>query len=172
MYTENDKPNTINVYAKSKLLGEKLIQENSDDFVIIRTNFYGFNPNNSSLFNWVLESLSQTKKIVGYSDIIFNPIEISNLCELIVDIEQSNYNGILHVSSDKPISKYEFIVEIAKNLGYNTNLISCDSIDNYELVAKRPKNTSLDNKKLKQNFHTKIISMKDWLLNQKNIHIF
>jgi dTDP-4-dehydrorhamnose reductase len=170
MYAETDKPNPINVYAKSKLLGEKNIQKHSDNFVIIRTNFYGYNPNNSSLFNWILNSLNQGEKIIGYSDVFFNPVEISNLCELIVDIEKSNYNGILHVSSDKPISKYEFILEIATNLGYDTNLIFSDSIDNYDLVAKRPKNTSLNNKKFKQNFSKKIIPMKNWLINQKNLH--
>ena len=39
-YSEEDVPNPINVYGKSKLMGEQKIKENSNNYVIIRTNFY------------------------------------------------------------------------------------------------------------------------------------
>ena len=46
-YSEEDIPNPISIYGKSKLLGEKLIQENTEDFLIFRTSgIISKNPNN------------------------------------------------------------------------------------------------------------------------------
>ena len=41
MYSEGDIPHPINIYGESKFRGEKLVKENSENFIIVRTNFYG-----------------------------------------------------------------------------------------------------------------------------------
>ena len=58
MYAEDDIMNPINTYAKSKMLGERLISENLENYVIIRTSFYGFHSQNKFLFNWLSRSMS------------------------------------------------------------------------------------------------------------------
>lgn len=170
MYQEKDIPNPINVYGSSKLLGEQLVKENSDNYVIVRTNFYGFNENGNFLFNWILNNLREKIPFIGFTDIIFNPLEITNLSNMIVEISDNEYNGILHLSSDEAISKYDFALKIATTFGLNQEYVQKGLVDDVNgLIAKRPKNTTLSNKKMKQLLNTRIISVDEGLQNINNM---
>jgi len=129
LYQEEDNPNPVNVYGKSKLLGENLIQKLSKNYVIIRTNMYGYNPDGRFLFNWILNSLRENKEIVGFHDVIFNPIEISNLSKLIIKVGDTSFNGILHLGSDDVINKLQFALQIAEVFKLNKNLVKKGSIN-------------------------------------------
>lgn len=164
MYSEEDIPNPINIYAQSKLLGEQLVKENSDNHIIIRTNFYGYNREGNFLFNWILENLRANKTIIGFDDVIFTPLEISNLSKMIIDISKKDYNGIIHLASDKTISKYQFAVQIAETLEFDPNLVKKGYLDEHKgFIAKRPKNTSLSNRKAMKILDTKIVTLCEWL---------
>jgi len=168
LYTEDDIPNPINVYAKSKYLAENYVSEFCKNSVIIRTNFYGNNIHGKSLFNWIYNMLKENKTINGFTDVIFSPLEISNLSEFLVELTSTNYNGILNLSSDIPISKYDFAKKIANGLNFNEKLIHKSTLETNTLVAPRPKNTSLSNKKMKSFLKTSITSVDYWLKNIQN----
>ena len=167
-YTEKDKPNPINVYAKSKVIGEENIINNCLNHVIVRTNFYGNHPQGKSLFNNILLKLKNREQFTGFDDVIFSPLEVSNLSDLISDVTFSKYRGILNLSSNQSISKYQFCCKMANTFGFDSNLIKRGSIEDVGFIAKRPKNTSLDNKKSKQFTKSKIMSLDDWLLKIKD----
>jgi len=167
-YTEEDKPNPINVYAKSKVIGEENIMKNCLNHVIVRTNFYGNHPKGKSLFNNILSKLKNREQFTGFDDVIFSPLEVSNLSDIISDVTFSNYSGILNLSSNESISKYQFCCKIADAFGFDSNLIKKGSIEDVGFIAKRPKNTSLDNTKSKQFIKSKIMSLDDWLLKIKD----
>lgn len=162
-YTEEETPNPINEYAKTKKLGEDLISEISNEFTIIRTNFYGYDKNGKYLFNWILNNFKKSHPITAFDDVIFNPLEVGNLSDLLIELLQTNHSGIIHLSSDEIISKYEFAKKIAKTLGFDETLISRGSIRNANLIAKRPLNTSLSNQKAKKLLKTNISSLEEWL---------
>ncbi len=163
MYNEEDVPIPINEYAKSKKLGEDLVTNISNEFIIIRTNFFGYNDNGKFLFNWIFENLKKDNTITAFDDVIFNPLETENLSDLIIELLQTNYSGILHLGSDKIQSKYQFAKKIAKELGFDETLILKGSIKNANFMAKRPLDTSLSNLKSKKILKTKIQSLEDWL---------
>ena len=168
MYSENDSPNPINVYGKSKLLGEKLIQENLEDHIIIRTNFYGINQKNTGLLNWIIQRLSDGERIIGFDNIIFNPLHVSDLSKLILEIAQSDYRGVLHLASNDVLSKFEFAVKVADIFHLNKNLITKGTSNDIDLIATRPRNTSLSNKKSQKVINTKINSLDESLITIKN----
>ena len=59
-YSEEDKPNPISSYGKSKFLGEKFILENTENFLIFRTSgIISRNPNN---FIFKIISASESQK--------------------------------------------------------------------------------------------------------------
>jgi len=164
MYSEEDTPHPINVYGKSKFLAEKFVKQNSSNYVIVRTNFYGFNTVGKYFFNWVLDTLKRNdKEITGFSDIIFNPLEISNLSRMIVELSQKNFRGIIHLSSDEILSKYQFILKVAEVFKLNKDLIKKGLAENFEFVAKRPKNTSLYNGKANSLLKTPNITIMEGL---------
>lgn len=149
-YSEEDIPNPVNTYSKSKLLGEKYIQEILENYIIIRTNFYGLDDDRKTLLNWIISTLQKNETLTGFEDVFFSPLEVSNLSDLIIELALKPINGIIHLASDKRISKYQFIMEVAEIFGFNKDLISQGSLNDAKLIAKRPRDTSLSNLKSKK----------------------
>jgi len=168
MYDENDVPNPKNIYAKTKLEGEKKVTKECSNSVIVRTNFYGIDNSRKYLFNNMLEKLKQKQDIIGFDDVHFTPLSVENLSQQITDVTFSNYNGIIHLGSDKKISKYEFCKIMAQKLGFGENYVKQGSIDNLSFIAERPKNTSLNNKVSKSIVKHKSIEFEDWLESKKD----
>ncbi len=162
-YDEDDQPNPINVYAKSKVLGEKLVMDEYPESVIIRTNFFGHNNQKKFLFNWILDELKRNVSITGFDDVIFTPLEIQNLSKMIIELSGINFSGIIHLASDETISKYQFAIKIAEIFNLNEKLIVKGSVEDMKMIAKRPKNSSLSNRKSKLILKTRFCSIESSL---------
>ncbi len=141
-YSEDSSPDPINFYAKTKLEGEKFVSSKTSDYVVIRTNFYGLSSNGNGLLNWILRNLVNKKKFMGFDDVVFNPLWVGNLAECLVRLADIPYTGILNVAGNQTLSKYEFAITVAENLGYKDAKIKKVSSDQMpSLVARRPKKT-------------------------------
>jgi dTDP-4-dehydrorhamnose reductase len=162
-YKENDIPNPINEYAKSKKAGEDYVSNNIENHSIVRTNFYGEHMGGEFLFNWIIHNLKNRKQIIGFDDVVFTPLEITNLSNMLLELATSDHRGIIHLASDNAISKYQFAKTVATTLGFDDSLISKGSITNMKFIAKRPLNTSLDNSLARKTLFTKPVSLEDWL---------
>jgi len=163
MYSESDVPNPINEYGKSKLLGEKLVTQTLENVTIVRTNFYGYNEEGKFLFNWILKNLQEHKNFIAFEDVIFNPLEIMNLSQMIIELVNLNYKGIIHLSSDNVMSKYRFACDIADNLNFDKNVIHKANLADAKLFAVRPLNTTLSNKTANKLLKTKQLTLNEWL---------
>jgi len=163
-YDENDVPHPINIYGQSKLQGENFVKNCLENFMILRTNFFGYNEERKNLFTWIYTMLKQQKEFTGFSDVFFNPLEISNLCHIIIEILTIKENGILHLTSDAQISKYDFARKVANTFEFDKNLIKKGSINDADFIAKRSLNTSLSNNKAKSLLKSQIISIDDSLI--------
>lgn len=168
-YSETDSPNPINEYAKSKKKGEDLVRKFLENSVVVRTNFYGNNTEEKFLFNWILKNLKDCKKFIGFANIMFNPLEIENLSTSLLELAESKYTGVLHMGSNKACSKYKFAKTIAVKLGYDDNLIIKNNLCDNELVARRPHNTTLDNKLAKKILKKQPMDLETWLEKMKQI---
>lgn len=167
MYSEEDLPNPINEYGKTKKLGEDLIKKTVDEFIIIRTNFYGTFTQKTNLFDWVVKNLKNKNEIVGFSDIIFNPLEVHNLSSMILELGTSKFNGIIHLASDEIFSKFEFCLKIAQNMDFSNKLIKKGKIIDSKLIAPRPLNTTLSNDLAKKTLSEKPLKLEDFLKKNK-----
>ena len=111
----------------------------------------------------MLEKLKRKQEIIGFDDVYFTPLPVENLGEQIIDIVFSDFKGIIHLGSDEKISKYEFCKIMAEKLGFGEEQIKPGSIDDTGFLAKRPKNTSLNNGFSKSIVKHKSIGFADWL---------
>lgn len=168
MYSEADIPNPINEYGKSKLLGEKLVLETLDTATIVRTNFYGYNNEKKFFFNWLLNELKEKRSITGFHDVIFTPLEITNLSDMILELITLNHHGIIHLASNQTISKYEFAKKVAIEFNFRQEQIVKGNITDAQFFAKRPLNTSLNNSLAKKILKTMPVSIEDSLRILKN----
>lgn len=149
-YNETDIPGPRNSYSKSKYDGELRTSRYFKRHIIIRTNIYGFHvPNKSSLAEWALKELDAGIKISGFDDVYFNPVYVGQLAEIILQLIQIEYNGVINIASQNYISKYSFLVKLAKKFKLNVDLIEKKSIDSVTFKAVRPRNTTLSVHKLK-----------------------
>jgi len=112
-YNEKSKPNAVDVYGKSKALGE--INDNNN--LTIRTSTIGHELLTSyGLLNWFL---NQDSKCDGFSKAIFNGFPTVYFAKILEKILLKKITGILHVSGVK-ISKYRLLKKINKI--YNKNI--------------------------------------------------
>jgi dTDP-4-dehydrorhamnose reductase len=147
---ETSPKNPINLYYKSKSLSEDYILHNHNCSIIIRTNMYGFHKNwRGSLVEWAINNLKSNVEFPGFHDVLFNPLYTKQIALIIEKLFSLNFNGIIHLGSETPISKLEFIVKLAIELGYDQNLVYPKSIDDLNVVP-RNKYAVLNTEKLRK----------------------
>ena len=158
-YVEDDTPNPINYYGKTKLESEKIISK-LDDFLIFRTSvLYGFlskkmletRSKYSKSMNfglWVLHKLHQSKNIQIVNDQFSNPTLADNLAEIIFESIEKNLIGVYHATDIGCVSRFDFVQKIAKKFNYNLDLIQEISSSELNQFAKRSSKICLDCSKI------------------------
>jgi dTDP-4-dehydrorhamnose reductase len=150
-YKESDQVSPLNVYAKSKLEGERAVAEVLPESLIIRTNIYGWNLQKKlSLAEWMLKNLETGSRFPGFDDVVFSPILVNDLADCLAEMMALNLQGIFHVVGSECCSKFEFAEQLADTFGQDRQLIERSQIQRARLRAVRPRNTSLQTAKLQQ----------------------
>jgi len=114
-YTEQDIPDPVDLYGRSKLLGEVI----APNCLTIRTSIIGRELNSQhSLVEWFLAQ--RGKPVKGYDRAIYTGFTTQALVQTIEKtiLEYPNIEGLWHISSD-PITKYQLLnmMNQAFNLG-------------------------------------------------------
>ena len=146
-YFENDNPDPINIYGRSKLNSEILVNKLFKKNIILRTNILFSKNSDASFVSWVINNLKNRKNISVIDDQFNNPISVED-CSKIIDILISNKcNGIFHAGTNKVISRYDFAKIIATNSNYDSDLIKPISSEEFfskkNIKAFRPLNSGL-----------------------------
>jgi dTDP-4-dehydrorhamnose reductase len=150
-YRETDPVSPLNVYAKSKLLGERAIAEVLPESLIVRTSIYGWNLQEKlSLSEWMLKQFKTGSRFSGFDDIVFSPILVNELADCLAEMMTLDLHGIFHVGGSEHCSKFEFAEYLADTFGHDPHLVERSKIEFSKLPAVRPRNTSLDIEKLRQ----------------------
>jgi dTDP-4-dehydrorhamnose reductase len=148
-YRETDTPNPLNIYAKSKLAGERAVAEANPDATIARVVFYGWSLTGSrSLAEFFYNNLSAGKPVNGFTDMFFSPLYVGHLAETLLDMLQKRLSGIYHVFAPVSLSKYEFGVRLAREFDLDANLIRPISALDSDLPTRRSLNLSMNTEKL------------------------
>ncbi len=160
-YNEKSPVKPRNYYALTKIEAERAVSSHSHS-LILRTNFFGWNViPKLSLAEWVVEELSQGRSIQGFTDAYFSSLYTFDFAELIHGSIQKGLSGIYNCGSSSSLSKYHFLVEVARSTGLDESLIRPVSIDASGLKAVRGKNLSLDVSKLKRDLGLPIPTIKE-----------
>lgn len=135
-YTEADKHSPIDLYGKTKSLGEI----SHPNLTIIRASIVGVESNsNKSLLSWLLAH-PLNSEINGFSDHLWNGITVLQFAKLIEGlINQGNMddlNGTHHFVPRDSVSKFELLGLIAK--AFNRNDLVVRPVE-----SERPANMTL-----------------------------
>lgn len=153
-YIETDAPCPLNEYAKSKLNAEVVVKNSFKKHTIIRTNIYGKHKyiTTNSLAEWAINELNNNRSISGFHDVFFNPLHTLQLSKIVYKIIKQPYYGIINASSNRVLSKYDFLNILVNELGCDNILLKKSSILDYNSKIIRPLNTSLNASLLKNKY--------------------
>lgn len=148
LYTEEDKVNPINIYAKTKLDGEQAVLQ-YPNHLVFRTNIYGLNIQDKYSFGeWIYYSLKENKTLNMFTDIDFSPILVTELAEVIYLACKKNLSGLYHACGTGVMSKYDFGVKLKEICQITTGEIKASTSEQAQLKAKRSKHMGMSNQKL------------------------
>jgi len=122
VYSEDDQPDPVDLYGRTKLLGEV----NREGCLTLRTSIIGWELHRrSGLLEWFASRRRQT--IQGYDRAIYSGVSTVVLSRLIGDIIETKpaLAGLYHVAS-LPISKYDLLSRLRDRLGWTDIRIEKD----------------------------------------------
>ena len=149
----------INVYAATKLNGEKYVKKIKG--CVIRTNFFGKPLNNSKqgITDWVFHSLKKGENISVFKNVKFSPLSIISLCKYIEIVINKKIPGIYNLGSKNGLSKANFAINFEKKLKLNTTLLKIVDYKKEQLIAKRPLDMRMNINQFEKRFMIKLKSL-------------
>ncbi len=176
-YSEDDKSNPLNIYGKSKLLGEQAIQSSDTPHYIFRTSWVYSGRGNNFLLT-ILRLALERERLSIVDDQTGSPTWSRTIAEITGQILAQNIanngslydaiqqkQGLYHLTSKGQVSWYDFakmILEIFSKKNFSaTSLADIFPIptSDYPTPATRPMNSVLSTHKLEKTFG---ISCPDW----------
>lgn len=151
----------LNVYGKSKLMGELAVSSLLKKYFIVRIAWvFGLSGNN---FVKTMIHVGKTHDSVRVvCDQVGTPTYTPDLARLLVDMSESERYGYYHATNEGGyISWYEFCVEIYRQYGLTTNVIPVTTEEYGLSKAARPLNSRLDKSKLTEAGFTPLPTWQD-----------
>ena len=149
IYTEDDIPNPLGIYARTKLDGENAVLSVNPDAAVARVNFFGWSLSGKrSLSEFFFNHLNAGKPCNGFVDAWFCAIFVGDLADTLVRMLEKDLSGLYHAVGSEALTKYEFGVKLARQFGFDEKLIHPISVENAGLKAKRSRNLHLSVHKL------------------------
>lgn len=150
-YTEADTPEPVNAYGRAKLLAEQAVAAASPGALIVRTNFFGWGHQyRQSFSDWVYYRLMAGEEITMFDDVFITPILADVVATTAHQLLDAGERGIWNISGDDRVSKFEFGVRLAEAFGLSSVIIKRARITRSNLSAKRPRDMSLSNARVRQ----------------------
>jgi len=150
--------NPIAGYVNAKIDGENIVRKNEKNVVVRTGPLYG----QDAQGNWdkrvtdLINSLSQNKSIDRWSNLYKTFVHVEDLSDLICEVIEENYKGIIHAGPETKESYYTYNKKMAIKLTLNEELINEDIIDEeYAEINGIPLDTSMNTEKCKKLFTTR-----------------
>ncbi len=149
-YSEEDIPNPINWYAKTKYEGEKIIQNLKIPWIIVRIAYpYRANFPKLDFCRTILERLKKKLPIAAVADHVFTPTLIDDISFALDALISDNSQGVFHAVGNQSLTPYEASLMIAKIFNFDQNLISKTTrAEFFKDRAPRPFQLKLKNDKI------------------------
>lgn len=149
-YLETDQPNPINVYGRSKLVGEQQIMSNCEDYWIFRTSwvFSEYAPNFLKTMIRIGSELSELKIVEDQYGKPTYAGELARVTQRLICGELKLKSGVHHLACPETTTWLDFAAKIFAEAmvvlpGYQVPALTGVSSAEYVTAAKRPKNSVL-----------------------------
>jgi dTDP-4-dehydrorhamnose reductase len=145
MKNENDIPNPLGFYGKSKLAGEQALNKMSFPYCIARTSTpFGLHKTKKTFPIWVKENLESKKEIPILVDQFTSPTYVPNLSKMLIEIATREIVGLFHLAGASRISRYDLAKKVAAQFNLDEKLLKPTKISDMSWQSPRPQDSSLD----------------------------
>lgn len=153
-YMEEDVPNPLSVYGKSKYEGENKVLKIYNKSFIIRTSWlFGIGGNN---FNKQVISWSKSRDTLNIvDDQVSAPTYSVDLAEFSWKLIQTEKYGLYHITNSGEASKYDQAKYVLEKIGW-TGKLNRAKTEDFNLPAKRPEYSKLSSAKVEKLLGEKI----------------
>ena len=159
-YVEDNPTHPLGIYGQSKCAGEEAVQEVGGLTYIFRTSWVYSNIGHN--FYLTMKKLSQERdELKVVADQIGVPTSnqfIAEKIKAIIPQLNNNNKGVYHLVPDGSCSWFEFSKAIISQINPHFNLEHLPAIQTHDFPTKtkRPKNSILNNAKIKQTFNLEV----------------
>lgn len=154
-YDDWSTPNPINVYGRSKYLGELYVEKNMDKYFVFRAGWMmGSGPNKDKKFiQKMMQQIKDGKDVLNVvDDKLGTPTYTYDFAKNVVMMLETNFYGVYNLVCDQNCSRFDVAKEILKILelekDVKLNKVESDFFSN-EYFAPRPESEKLLCTKLK-----------------------
>lgn len=165
-YTEEDIPNPINVYGKTKYEGEGYVQELLEKYYIVRISWV-FGENGNNFIDTMLRLAKDRDEINVINDQVGSPTYTKDLAPLLVDMIETDKYGVYHATNEGYCTWYEFAKEIFRIADVDIKVNPINTSE-YPTKAIRPMNSKMNKNKLEKNSFYRLRNWKYSLLDYIN----
>lgn len=148
-YTEEDSPDPVNNYGKSKLAGEMAIREAGGRWVIVRTSalFGSLHGVSSKGGDFVKRILARAKKgdpLEVVEDVVFSPSYVAYVAKTAMQIIEAGLEGVFHVVNQGAVSWADYTQEIIDIAGWSVDVMRIKAADlEAKGAVRRPRYSAL-----------------------------
>ncbi len=115
-YVEDDAPNPLNEYARSKLEGERRVQATLDRHCIVRTSWL-YGPGRVSFPEKIVQAARERGALKVVTDETASPTWTVDLAQAIAKLVRQPAYGVYHLTNSGACSRKEFAEEILRLAG-------------------------------------------------------
>lgn len=165
-YGEENRPNPIDYYGKTKLQAEQDLAGSGLKYAIARLmTMYGWNHplERQNPVTWTLANLKQGKHINVVDDIYNNHLYADSAARAVWAIVSKNKQGIFHIAGSEIASRYELARAVAGIFGLDKRFIKPVKSSFFPSIAPRPKNTSYKIDKMQKELSMPGLGIKEGL---------
>lgn len=148
-YKPGDATNPINVYGKTKLVGEQAVLAAQPNAFILRAAWV-YSPDGNNFVKTMLRLMATREEVSVVADQIGTPTSADSLARAVWAALQKNLSGIHHWTDAGVASWYDFAVAIAEGalviglLKRKALIVRLISTESYPTPARRPAFSVLD----------------------------
>lgn len=164
-YREDCLPAPTGAYGRTKLEGERLVQESGCRYMIFRTAWL-YSLSGRNFFLTMVNKTAELPQMKVVFDQTGTPTYAGDLAYLISHIIENGFldrTGIYHYTDEGVCSWYDFAKEINSLVGHTCNVMPCRTED-YPTPARRPHYSVLDKAKVRETFGVEIPHWRDSLV--------
>jgi len=148
-YVEDDKPAPLSYYGKTKLEGENAVTKTTERHIILRTAWlYGADGHNFLKTMLKLTHANPSREFKVVSDQFGSPTWSYRLALQIEKLVEKSARGIYHATAEGVCTWYDLADYFLNKMNVPHCIVPCTS-EEFPTAAVRPKNSILENRRLK-----------------------